>query len=108
APNGDIFVAESGSGRVLAFSAESAESAPAKPDIFAENLDQPYGILFHPADEPRYVYVAAANQVVRFPYSAGDRKATGPAEIIVADIPTERHWTRDLETSRDGERLYVS
>ena len=39
---------------------------------------------------------------------AGDRKASGPAEVIIPDIPTSRHWTRDLEVSRDGERLFVS
>jgi glucose/arabinose dehydrogenase len=91
APNGDIFVAESGSGRVLVFSADPAGGAPATPEVFAENLEQPYGIVFHPPSEPQHVYVGAANQVVRFPYSDGDCKAIGPAEVIVADIPTKRH-----------------
>jgi glucose/arabinose dehydrogenase len=108
APNGDIFVAESGSGRVLVFSADPAGGAPATPEVFAENLEQPYGIVFHPPSEPQHVYVGAVNQVVRFPYSDGDCKAIGPAEVIVADIPTKRHWTRDLEVSPDGERLFVS
>jgi hypothetical protein len=108
APNGDIFVAESGSGRVLVFPADLAGGAPANPEVFAENLEQPYGIVFHPPSEPQHVYVGAANQVVRFPYSDGDRKATGPAEVVIADIPTKRHWTRDLEISRDVERLFVS
>ncbi len=60
------------------------------------------------AADPRFVYVAAANQVVRYPYKAGDRKATAPAEIIIPDIPTQRHWTRDLAVSPDGQRLFVS
>jgi glucose/arabinose dehydrogenase len=108
APNGDIFVAESGSGRVLRFAAASAGSTPAKPEVFAENLDRPYGIVFHPPSEPQQVYVAAANQVVRFPYRIGDPKATGEAEVVIPNIPTKRHWTRDLEVSRDGKRLFVS
>lgn len=108
APNGDVFVAESGSGRVLVFPAGSAGNTPAEPTVFAENLEQPYGIVFHPQSEPQHVYVGAANQVVRFPYRDGDREATGPAEVVIADIPTERHWTRDLEVSPDGERLFVS
>src|SRR3546814_182368 len=108
APNGDIFVAESGSGRVLVFAGDSAEGEPATPEVFAEGLDQPYGILFHPPGEPQHVYVAAANQVVRYPYSSGDRTATGEAEVILADIQTARHWTRDLVASPDGERLFVS
>ena len=108
APNGDIFVAESGSGRVLVFPAEAAKGGSATPEVFTENLDRPFGIAFYPPADPRYVYVAAANQVVRYPYRSGDRKATGPAEVIIADIPTKRHWTRDLAVSRDGQRLFVS
>jgi glucose/arabinose dehydrogenase len=106
APNGDIFVAESGSGRILIFSAGS--SGTAEPEVFAEGLEKPFGIAFYPPAEPRYVYVGAANQVVRFPYHVGDRKAAESAEIIIPDIPTQRHWTRDLAASPDGQRLFVS
>jgi glucose/arabinose dehydrogenase len=108
APNGDIFVAESEGGRVSVFAADPAKNLPAKPEVFAEGLDRPFGIAFYPVDEPQYVYVAAANQVVRYPYSGGDRRASGPAEVIIPDIPTERHWTRDLAVFPDGERLFVS
>src|SRR4029079_650498 len=105
--NGDIFVAESGSGRVLVFPANETPRGPAPPEGFAEQLDRPYGIVFEPPSDPQYVYVGAANQVVRFPYN-GDRRATGPAEVVIPNIPTKRHWTRDLEVSRDGKRLFVS
>jgi glucose/arabinose dehydrogenase len=107
APNGDIFLSESGAGRVLVFRA-GAGGAPAKPEVFAEKLDRPYGIVFHPPADPKYVYVAAANQVVRYPYRSGAAKAGGPAEVIVRNIPTERHWTRDLAVSRDGKRLFLA
>jgi len=107
APNGDVFLSESGTGRVLVFRA-SAPGLPKQPEVFAENLEKPYGIAFYPAVKPQYVYVAAANQVVRYPYRDGAVKAAGPAEVIIADIPTKRHWTRDLVVSRDGQRLFVS
>ncbi len=107
APNGDVFLSETGAGRVLVFRS-GAGGAPAKPEVFAENLDRPYGIVFYPPADPRYVYVAAANQVVRYPYSSGAVKAAGPAEVIVGNIPTERHFTRDLAVSRDGKRLFLS
>src|SRR5690242_6550263 len=71
APNGDIFLSESGSGRVLLFRANGASSTPATAEVFAENLDRPYGIVFQPPTDPQYVYVAAANQVVRYPYRSG-------------------------------------
>jgi glucose/arabinose dehydrogenase len=107
APNGDVFLSESGAGRVLVFRASAGE-ATARPEVFAQDLDRPYGIAFVPPDEPRFVFVAAANQVVRYPYRTGDVKATGPAEVVIADIPTKRHWTRDLAVTRDGKRLFVS
>lgn len=108
APNGDVFVAESGSGRVLVFAVDAPRDGSATPEVFAEGLDKPFGIAFYPPAEPRYVYVGAANQVVRFPYHGSDRKATGPADVIIPDIPTQRHWTRDLAVSPDGQRLFVS
>ncbi len=107
APNGDIFVSETGAGRVLVFQA-SDTGASAQPSVFAEGLDRPFGIAFLPVENPQWVYVAAANQVVRYPYRAGARQAGGRAEVIIRDIPTERHWTRDLAASRDGQRLFVS
>jgi glucose/arabinose dehydrogenase len=108
APNGDIFLAETGTGRVLVFGGTGAGSVPAKPEVFADNLDRPYGIAFQPPGDPRYVYVAAANQVVRYPYRSGEGKPAGRAEVIVDNIPTERHFTRDLAVSRDGKRLFLS
>src|SRR5690606_21577109 len=45
---------------------------------------------------------------VRYPYSEGDKTASAEAEVVIDDIPTERHWTRDLEVSPDGERLFVA
>ena len=107
APNGDIFMAETGTGRVLVFRAGSPGPA-AKAEVFAEGLDRPYGIAFHPPSEPHYVYVAAADRVVRYPYLNGAPKAAGPAEVIIDDIPTSRHWTRDLAVSRDGRRMFVA
>jgi len=107
APNGDVFLSESGSGRVLVFRA-GAGHAPAKPEVFAEKLDRPYGIAFAPPSDPKYIYVAAASQVVRYPYRREGAKGAGQAEVIIDNIPTKRHWTRDLAISSDGKRLFVA
>ena len=107
APNGDVFVSESGAGRVLVYQA-SDTGASARPGVFAQGLDRPYGIAFVPAENPQWVYVAAADRVVRYPYQAGARQAGGAAEVIVRGLPTERHWTKDLAASQDGSRLFVA
>ena len=105
APNGDLFLSEVGTGRVLVYKAGQPNATP---DVFAEGLDRPYGIVFYPAKNPQYVYVAASNQVVRYPYKKGDVKASAPAKVIVANISNSRHWTRDLAITADGKRLLVA
>jgi len=62
---------------------------------------------------PTHVYVGNTNSVVRFPYRAGDLKARGPQEVIVASLPSggapdAEHWTRDIAFSRDGRKMFVS
>jgi len=110
APNGDVFVAESASGRVTVLSAADGAAKAASAATFATGLHRPFGIAFYPpGSNPRYVYVAETDRVVRFPYRSGETKATGPAEVVVPALPAGRgHWTRDLAFSVDGETLFVS
>ncbi|HEX9462104.1 MAG TPA: PQQ-dependent sugar dehydrogenase, partial [Alphaproteobacteria bacterium] len=109
APNGDLFVADSmfNSVRVLRVPAGSAK--PEKEEVFASGLKQPYGIAFYPlGPNPRWVYVANADGVVRFPYKNGDLTAGGKPERIIEGIPSVHHYGRDLAFSPDGKRLYLS
>jgi glucose/arabinose dehydrogenase len=110
APNGDIFVAESSAGRIRVLRPSADGSKPARSEIFAEGLAQPFGIAFYPAANPQWVYVGESNRVVRYPYGAGDLKARGPVEQIVARISDAGggHWTRDVAFTKDGARLLVS
>ena len=95
APNGDIFVAETGAGRVRVFRPGKAGAAAAQGEIFADGLQRPYGIAFYPSgSDPKFVYVATPDSVVRFAYRNGDVKASGPAEKI-ATLPERR---RTLDT----------
>src|SRR5277367_1271107 len=108
APNGDIFVAETGAGSVRVFR-PGAGSGAAKGEIFADGLQRPYGIAFYPSGEnPRFVYVASPDSVVRFPYRSGEMKASGPAEQIASLPSGGGHWTRDLAFSPDDKTLFVS
>ena len=110
APNGDIFVAESGAGRVLVFRGDGSGQAPVRSEVFAAGLPRVFGIAFYPLGaNPRWVYVATPGSVQRFPYSNGDLKAAGPAGVVVRNLPSGgAHWTRDIVFSADGGTMFVS
>ncbi len=109
APNGDIFLAESGSGQIRVFRGMTADGKPKQTEVFAKHLKQPYGIAFYPVGpNPQWVYVGDTDAVVRFPYRNGDLQATGNAEHVV-DLPHgPGHWTRDVAFSRDGKTMFVA
>ncbi|MCP9494676.1 MAG: sorbosone dehydrogenase family protein [Pyrinomonadaceae bacterium MAG19_C2-C3] len=115
APNGDVFVAESDANRVRVLRDKDGDGKAETSEVFASDLRQPFGIAFYPAgDNPKYVYVANTDSVVRFPYQSGDLKARGASEMIVANISGGGrlegggHWTRDIVFSKDGGKMYVS
>ena len=111
APNGDLFFTEKKSGELKV--ARGVKDGKAESiSLFASGLDRPWGILFVPANNPQWVYVGNAGSMVRFPYKAGDLKASGAAQKM-ADLPIKQgpgdfHDTRDLALSKDGKSIYVS
>ena len=115
APNGDLFIAESGPGRVRILRGRTADNKPAVNTVFANRLRQPFGIAFYPpGPNPDWVYIANTDSVVRFPYRNGDLRASGAEQMIVPDIPGGGrlrgggHWTRDIRFRPDGKKMYVS
>lgn len=110
APNGDLFVAESRAGRIRVLPLGERKGAASASLVFAEGLNRPYGMAFYPpGPEPRFLYVADTDKVVRFPYTPGQRQAGGPAETILTGFPPGgSHWARDLAFSPDGTRMFLS
>jgi glucose/arabinose dehydrogenase len=108
APNGDIFVAETGAGQIRVFRGMQ-DGKPKSSTIFAANLNRPYGIAFYPAGpNPKWIYVGDTDAVVRFAYRSGSLKASSPAQHLI-DLPHDKgHWTRDLAFSRDDRTLFVA
>jgi glucose/arabinose dehydrogenase len=109
APNGDVFVAESGGGRIRVFRGLNADGQPERSEVFAATLNRPYGIAFYPpGPDPQWIYVGDTDAVTRFAYRNGDLKASGPAQHVV-ELPHGRgHWTRDVVFSSDGKTLFVA
>lgn len=111
APNGDIFIAESGGGRIRVLRVPDGASAPERDEVFAKGLDRPFGLAFYPpGSSPKWLYVAQNNAVVRFAYQSGDLQARGEPETVVAELSSTSggHWTRDVVFSQDGARMFVS
>jgi glucose/arabinose dehydrogenase len=108
APNGDFFVAESEAGDIKVFRGITGAGRPTESQVFVTGLKQPYGIAFYPpGPDPQWIYVGNTDSVVRFPYKNGDLKASGPSEHI-ADLPFGGgHWTRDIQFSPDGQKMFV-
>jgi glucose/arabinose dehydrogenase len=114
APNGDLFLADSGAGTIFILRGVRPDGKAARIEKFATGLDHPFGIAFYPAENPRYVYVGNATTVQRIPYHSGDLYATAAPETIVPNIPGYAqltgggHWTRDVVFTKDGRYMLVS
>jgi glucose/arabinose dehydrogenase len=114
APNGDLFLAESETGKIKVFRGVGADGKAQQVSIFADGLHQPFGIAFYPSGaNPAWVYIGNTDGIVRFPYQNGDMAARGAAEHL-ADLPGGGrlrgggHWTRDVVFSKDGTKLFAS
>jgi len=104
APNGDIFVADTGAGEVDVLRDPQHTGGASQREVFASNLKQPFGIAFR--DD--YVYVGNTGEVVRFRYDKQTSKRLGDAEHILDLPPYGGHSTRTLAFSKDGQHLYIS
>ena len=115
APNGDLFLADSRGGKVMVLRGVGADGKVTTTQTFASGLDHPFGIAFYPlGNDPKWVYVANTTSVVRFPYKAGDLKASAGSQTIVPTLPGYAqlrgggHWTRDVAFSKDGKQMFIS
>ena len=74
--------------------------------VFLENLFSPFGMTLVGND----LYVANADALVRFPYTAGATRITeAPTRIVdLPGGPLNHHWTKNVIASRDGSKLYVT
>lgn len=111
APNGDLFIAETGRNRIRVLRAADGAEEPEVNQIFADGLSRPFGIAFYPpGDNPQWIYIANINSVVRFPYHNGDLKAADALEVILPKLSNTSggHTTRDVVFSKDGKRMFIS
>jgi glucose/arabinose dehydrogenase len=111
APNGDIIVSDAGKGQITILRPGAGGDKADPVNVFATGLSRPYGLALWPSGaNPKYLYVANVNSVVRFVYAAGDLKAKGEPETVVEKISdtTGGHTTRTLAFSKDDKTMLLS
>jgi glucose/arabinose dehydrogenase len=103
APNGDVFLADSGAGKIYVLRDTGHTGGAQQTEVFAAGLNRPFGIVFREG----FVYVGDTDAVLRFTYDAKTSKRTSEAEKLM-DLPHGGHWTRDVAFTADGKHLLVS
>lgn len=102
APNGDIFLADTGAGEIVVLRDPQNTGGAQEREVFVEGMNRPFGIAFR----ENYVYVGNMNEVVRFSYSPKTSKRLGEKEHLM-DLPSGGHDTRSLAFSADGKHLFI-
>jgi glucose/arabinose dehydrogenase len=103
APNGDIFLAETGAKQVVILRDPDHTGSAKERIVFASGFPQPFGIAFH----GNYVYIGATNAVLRFKYDPKTSKALDSGEKIM-NLPAGGHPTRNLAFTKDGKYLLIA
>ena len=102
APNGDIFLADTGAGEIVVLRDPQHTGGAQEQEVFADGMKRPFGIAFR----EDYVYVGNMNEVVRFRYDPKTSKRLGEKEHLL-DLPSGGHDTRSLAFSADGKHLFI-
>lgn len=129
--NGDIFVAESNTilkgilkfgakisrkiktqhigeseNRITMFRDTNKDGLPENRYTFAENLNQPFGMLIL----DNHFYVGNTDALLQFDYKSGDNKLSGNGTAIVS-LPAgkyNRHWARNIITNKSNTKIYIA
>jgi glucose/arabinose dehydrogenase len=127
ASNGDVFVGEPvrNAAKITVLRDADNDGVAEMRETFAAGLNRPFGLSFW----KNYLYVGNNDSVVRFAYVAGQLKAAGDAEKIVALPPSDaaldedtarrlkidisqtrgyNHWTRNVIFNPAGTKMYVT
>jgi glucose/arabinose dehydrogenase len=109
APNGDVFVAESFTGRISLLR-PTGGGHPTR-HTFATGRKQPYGIAFYPpGPNPAWIYIGDTDAVHRWRYKNGNLRLEGQGEVMIR-LPGggyNQHWTRNVIFSPDAKKMYVT
>ncbi|MDB5698192.1 MAG: L-sorbosone dehydrogenase [Alphaproteobacteria bacterium] len=94
------------SNRVTLLRDANGDGVPEVRTVLLEQLNSPFGIVF--ADN--YLYVAATDGVLRYPFTPGQTRITAAPTMLtpLPGGPIDHHWTKSLTLSPDGQLLYAT
>ena len=103
-PDGHLYVAERGAGRILRLPDEDGNGSVDSLDIAAEALQDPSSLAFY---RDGSLYVSETTRILRL--SEPDAQGLFQKRQVVIDgLPAGGHNTRTILFSPDGSKLYVS
>lgn len=107
-PEGDVLAVQSKQNKITLLQDKDSDGVAEVRKTFGDrsnNLDQPLGVTFAGGS----FYVANTGEVLRFDYQPGQLlKGTGTEITQLTPGGYNQHWTRNIVTSPDGNKLYVS
>ena len=94
------------SNRVTLLRDSNGDGVPEVRTVLLDHLFSPFGIVF--ADN--YLYVAATDGILRYPFVPGQTRITAPPTLLTSlpGGPIDHHWTKSLTLSPDGKTLFAT
>lgn len=111
APNGDMFVCESGTrrsaGRITLLRDKDGDGQAELREVFLDDLKQPFGMLI----VGNYFYAANTDGLYRYPYTEGQTSLKGTKGEKIIELPAggyNNHWTRNIIANQAQDKIYIS
>ncbi len=84
----------------------NGDGVPETRSVLVGGLNSPFGVVY--ADN--FLYVAATDAILRYPFTPGQTRITAPP-VRLTELPggpIDHHWTKSLTLSPDGTLLYAT
>ena len=92
--------------RILLLRDADGDGVAEQRHVLLDGLNSPFGMAL----VGNQLYVANTDAVLRFDYTPGSTRLTGPGSVLT-DLPAgprNHHWTKNLIASADGRWLYAT
>lgn len=94
------------SNRIVLLRDANGDGIAEQRSVLIDHVNSPFGIVF--ADN--YLYVAATDAVLRYPFTPGETHISSNPTLLteLPGGPIDHHWTKSLTISPDGKLLYAT